>query len=771
MKKVIALILTLAITLVATGCQTNTKADKPSQSTAESESTGDHKKFSYEVIPGTLELTIEWDGKKENVSLPQKERKVDNLKKEGDSTSFTYPEDNIGVTITQKDDYLDVSFLSLTEKKNSFVWPVIAGENYVLPIQEGKYIAKDDKNWKKHLSDQEYDTIEGLSMGFFGVEQKNFGLVYTIINNYNNTMTFDTKDSIIISLNHEYPTINPLKEYGYRIHVTENNIVDMAKTYKNYVVEAGQFATLEDKAKKNPDIKKLYGAPHIYLWDETVLSETDVKWNKFRTQTSDKVVTYMINLLRTEIEEGSEPATVLAELGKQDYADSYQKFTITQAISKLLLLPDFYDGSIFTKQDSVMKELLDKGVDQLNEREIIDLNKRALYNNLPDSFAPVEDWANDRTTDLIKDLKGAGVETAWLGLNNWVQGYVKPEMVKEAVDSGYLIGPYDSYHSIHEPGKEQWNTAAFPDKKLYEDATVTLEDGKKAYGFQNVGRKLSPSLSIPSVKERLNMIMDTDVLFNSWFIDCDATGEIYDDYSKEHTYTKSEDLAARLERMNLIKNDYNMIIGSEGGNDFASTTIAFAHGIELPTFSWMDDDMKKNKDSEYFIGKYYNVKGGAPEKVTKQIPVKEKYKKLFMDPVYNIPLYKLVYNDSVITTSHWDWSNLKIKDEVTSRMLYDILYNVPPLYHLDKFEWEQNKEIIAEQTKLYASFSKEVINEEMTDFQILSDDRQVQMTEFGGKIKVIANFSDKEFKYNDVVLDKESILIENGSVQTIYPEK
>ena len=47
--------------------------------------------------------------------------------------------------------------------------------------------------------------------------------------------------------------------------------------------------------------------------------------------------------------------------------------------------------------------------------------------------------------------------------------------------------------------------------------------------------------------------MSSQLPFNSWFIDCDATGEIYDDYTPSHITTQEEDLAARLERMSYIR--------------------------------------------------------------------------------------------------------------------------------------------------------------------------------------------------------------------------
>ena len=93
----------------------------------------------------------------------------------------------------------------------------------------------------------------------------------------------------------------------------------------------------------------------------------------------------------------------------------------------------------------------------------------------------------------------------------------------------------------------------------------------------------------------MNDILQNGPKYNSWFIDCDATGEIYDDYSAKHITTQEQDLKARLKRMDYIAQEKGMVVGSEGGNDFASSTIAFAHGIETPVIKWDDEDMRKTK--------------------------------------------------------------------------------------------------------------------------------------------------------------------------------
>ncbi|WP_330409783.1 glycoside hydrolase [Romboutsia maritimum] len=281
------------------------------------------------------------------------------------------------------------------------------------------------------------------------------------------------------------------------------------------------------------------------------------------------------------------------------------------------------------------------------------------------------------------------MKKAWIGFDDIESGYISSDLVDKATDLGYLVALYDSYHSIHKPGEEKWSTAKFEDKS-----------GKKLTGFQGESRKLNPTLSLPSVKSRVSKILNDGYNFNSWFIDYDATGEIYDDYSKKHTTTQEQDLNSRLERMSYIRDKAKTVIGSEGGNDFSSKTIAFAHGIETPAFSWVDEDMSKNKESEYYVGRYYSSTGGVPEVFSKQIPVKELYKKVFIDETYSIPLFRLVYNDSVITSHHWLWGTFKIKDEIGSRMMKEILYNTPPMYHIDREEWDKHKKDIVSHTKV-----------------------------------------------------------------------
>ncbi|MFJ7936266.1 glycoside hydrolase [Sporosarcina sp. NPDC096371] len=727
--------------------------------------------FNFSVDPATLAFEVESNGITESVSEPLADMKVSNLKDSGDHISWSYAEQEIDVAIEKKAEYVDVTIRSNKDEENMFSWPSVKGDGYMLPINQGKYIPSNDSVWKDYLSEEKMKVIEAFSMQFFAVDKSAYSVVYIIKNPYNNEIAFQTENDIAFTFNHEFPTINEQKEYGFRIYVTKKDPVDVAKTYKNYLIEHGDFKTLEEKAEENRNIEKLYGAPHAYFWDKTVISEENIEWAILRDSFPEKLRVWIQELLTTKVEDGAELSSAFEELTSVDYVDKYTKNRIVKGLSAVVQLKEFYNPELFTETDKKTQKLVNKGIENLNPVELIDLNKRLLKSVLGDIVDPIEKWADANTVDVLKDMKDSGLDNMWIGLDDWQGGFIKPALVKEAEEMGYLIGTYDSYHSIHKPGEEQWETAKFKDTSLYENATVTNKDGNKIEGFQGQGRKLNPTLAMPSVKERVTSILNTGLAFNSWFLDTDGTGEIFDDYSPEHVTTEEEDIQARIERMEYLQKEWDMVVGTEGGNDFANKTVAFAHGIETPSFSWMDADMGKNKESEYYVGRYYSSTGGVPEMFSKQIPLKDKYKKLFLDSTYTIPLYKLVYNDSVITTHWWGWGTLKLEDEIANRMLYEILYNVPPLYHIDKFEWEKHKETIVNHSKVWSNFSKKAITEEMTDFQILSDDRLVQMTEYGKSLRVVANFSEVKFSYEGETIPGKSLLIIDEDGQVVYSPK
>ncbi|WP_430534596.1 glycoside hydrolase [Listeria rocourtiae] len=769
MKKMIIAGLALFL-IISTACSHNSNAETSSQIEKENNKRIEYAQgdFTYEAIPETFTLKVTKNGTTETIAEPQEKRTVTNLKKTATETSWDYPDDKLHVTIKKEAKSLAVSIHSTNPKTSHFEWPRVDAPSYTLPISEGKQIPQNDSAWKKYFStDGEQTMNEYFSMKFFTLNKEKFAVSYVMPDTYNNDILFQTNPAIQFSIKHTFSSVNKEKDYKYQIFITDNDPVAIAKNYQNYIKDQHQFTTLAEKEKQNPEIKKLYGAPHAYLWNSRVLTEEDVHWNKLKTSIDNPLFDWIGKLLDKYGEDGStEYRTVLNNI-KNGELYQYEKNMMLNAFQYTLQMPQLYNPDIFKNPDATAKKYIDKGIKNLNEQELYDLNKHLIGSHIEGLTTPINDWGQSNSTSLIKKMEQAGIKNAWIGLPNWVNGLMNPLSVDAAAAAGYLVGPYDSYQSIQQDASIDWNTASFPDPTLYENATVENEQGDKLTGFLGKGRKLNPTLVFNAVKTRVDGILAEGIGFNSWFMDVDAAGELHDDFAKAHPTTQKEDAAARMKRLDYLNNK-GFVIGSEGGNDYAASHIAFAHGLETPVIKWDDPDMRENEDSPYFVGKYGAMDGKTPTRYSKIVPIKDEYKPIYTSPVYSIPLFKLVYNRSVITTHHWEWDSYKIKNQSGERRLKEYLYNTPPLFHLDEDTWKLHQDDITANMKNWTPFQQEALKHEMTNFQTLDSDRLVQKTEFGSKLQVIANFSNKDFS-----LEKNSIpahtalIINDGKITTI----
>jgi hypothetical protein len=253
------------------------------------------------------------------------------------------------------------------------------------------------------------------------------------------------------------------------------------------------------------------------------------------------------------------------------------------------------------------------------------------------------------------------------------------------------------------------------------------------------------------------------VRFTAWFVDCDAAGELFDNYDPKFPTTQSEDATIRCERLEWLTQKHNLIVGSEDGCAYATRSIHFAHGMMTPVFGWGDPDLKDRK-SPYWLGPYWPPTG--PGVFTKQVPLKPFYQKLYFDPRYRLPLYQVVFHDSVITTHHWSAASLKFSNQLTTTELFELLYDCPPLYHLNEKEYKAHRARILTHYAAFSPVHRILVTQAMTGFEFLTPDRQVQQTTFANGGKITANFSTSNFKK----LPARSILLQSsrGDQPTAY---
>ncbi len=112
----------------------------------------------------------------------------------------------------------------------------------------------------------------------------------------------------------------------------------------------------------------------------------------------------------------------------------------------------------------------------------------------------------------------------------------------------------------------------------------------------------------------------------------------------------------------------------------------------------------KNKTSSVLcrVGYCHQIKM-CLKKYAKQVPLKEEYKQVYLNPDIRYHYIKLVYNDSVSTTHHWNGrGSLKAKMNMEIECCLNYLYTVfPPLYHLDEVSANKHKKEITEHLKVW----------------------------------------------------------------------
>ena len=704
---------------------------------------------------------------------------VAEFSQENNTVSWRIADQFLSVRFELVGESLSVEFVQDERSSDTLrlTWPVIEDFQslgaYILPLFEGSYVPKDDVTWQGFLSERgPIDTTAGLSMPFWGLDLGDQTLTYILTNPFNNQIRFNrtAAPSLGMEVSHTFTPNWEQRRYGLHISLGAASPIAPAKQYRDWLKQNAEFVSFAEKIEKTPAAEKLLGAAHVYLWGGKLLSQYDVTdWQTFATRLSgDSEVATQI-----WVQLNAEARQAIREIAQSAHASKYVRRVVSRAISEQLEKPDFYNPTIWTEipLTSETEKLISRDVSTLSVTEVYRRNCLLFYAAFSDTLRHPDEWGDGFSVKLLEQFAKNGLDRLWLGVDSWQDGFRHPAAVAKAKELGYLVGPYDSYHSIHHPNeKDTWETAQF-DLSLYETGAIVNADGTKSRGFKKKGYHLSPLVAQPYVENRVNGIVDqmpSD--FNTWFIDCDAYGELYDDYSATHPATQLDDMNARLARIAWIRDTHNMVVGSEGGAAYSASVLHFAHGMMVPVIGWGDPDMK-SKTSPYYVGGYWPPEGPAIH--IKQVPLKPNYLYHYYHPRFRLPLYEIVFHDSVIATHHWGSGSLKFENAIETLALLELLYNVPPLYHLNIDEFSKHKAWIKKHYAFFSPLHRQIGGQAMTDFEWLSDDRQVQRTEFGDTVEIFVNFGTDAFGYEGLEIPAKSVVakwMDTGKIEVFSVE-
>ncbi len=683
-----------------------------------------------EIDPATLGVTATVGGEHFVVSVPQESYAVSGLEA-GDSVArWSLTEHQLTVGIELEADGFTVVFE--TPRTLGLRWPVIPRpeglRGLVVPKFEGIFVSLDDENWWPDLIEREpLSMTESLSMPFLGISLPD------------RTVTFIAVEHLGTELQFSDPTSGAMASFIYTFRQPAGNtrhevcvrfagpsLIEPARQYRQWLKRRGAFVPLRDKIAKTPVVARLLGAPHAYLWRDTGITRHDITdWRGLASYLASSrnhpsaFQRRIRDALQPDIRELMVGATRAVELSDQEQTE------IARDLSRVLRtqMPGF------------------------------EANVQRLRAEAPGVLDDQSDWGGGVSLRMIDRLAAAGFDRFCLTLGDLDFADDRPSVAGRAFEAGFLLGPYDSYHSIHHPDQTPtWVTAQF-DSHLYEAGGVVRWDGQHRPGYQRRGRALNSIVARPYVERRVTELIK-NVPFSAWFIDCDAYGQLYRDHAPDHLMTQAQDMAERLDRLRWISETQGVAVGSEGGAAYAAGAIHFAHGMVTPAIAFADPE-RKDPDSPFWWGDYKPT--DAPRNFMMQVPLRERYIRLYYDPSCRLPLYETVFHDSVVATHHWGSGSLKFRDAVGTISLIEQLYNVPPMYHLNLDELEKHRETMQAHFAFFSPLHRVLAFESIIEFEWMTEDRLVQRTTFSNQMQLIANFGATAVRLDDLDLPARSV--------------
>ncbi|WP_455912325.1 glycoside hydrolase [Pseudomonas putida] len=596
------------------------------------------------------------------------------------------------------------------------------GKGLIWPLAEGHYVPAGNTLWQAFLLEQgEVNTTQDLSLPLWGVDHGRFTLNWLLTNPYNNRLAWQADgNGLALLASHEFTALQPTAPMTLRLHLGDADPLAGAKRYRQWLVEQGRYEPLADKLRQTPEAEKLLGASHVYLWGNDLLGPQDVRdWP------------LLVKVLRGHELKGlldKETTQVLTQAGT---LDRYQKTVLLRGLNAAI---NKKARQTWQASDEPDMRQLAEGYGALRQELAT-----AFAGALTDSPAT---WGSTLSAKTLKSLQDAGLKRLLLTLGEgWEGGLWHPEAIQAGVNAGYLMAPYDSYEtalSITE--NPDWTTAHLG-TKAYRNCAIVLKDGKLKTGFQQSGHYTDPRCVRPLLEARVKAVQGK-AGFNAWFLDAYATSMVFDSYRDGAPMTQAQNAEGNIDASRWLNTVLKLPAGSEDGNAVTAQGILFAHGMQTPVIGWGDREMTQDKQSPYYVGNWY-----PPEQPTvffKPVPLNEPFRSVYFDPTMRLPLYQAVFHGSVITTHHWLFDSLKLSNVRAENELTQLLYNVPPLYHMSAATLKQRIPLIQRQDRFFRPLHERLATQAMTDFRWLTADRQVQQTTFADGTRLVANFSAEE---------------------------
>lgn len=331
----------------------------------------------------------------------------------------------------------------------------------------------------------------------------------------------------------------------------------------------------------------------------------------------------------------------------------------------------------------------------------------------------------------IKDLQEAGIRRIL-----WSGGGSPDEVKALAANPEVLVGRYDIYTDVYHPEqlkklgwKSGCNREAWPNDVIW--SSSDSNDWTRAWGVKAKDGTWTYCATLCDLCSpdycRRNIAGDLKSKpYNARFLDVTTAGRWKECWNPRHPMNRTQSRAAREKLLSVVSKEYGLVTGGETGHDFSVPFCDYYEGM-LSICSYRVPDSGRN---------IQQIWTNAPERVVKY-QVGEKYR---------LPLWELVFHDCTCAEWYWGDYNNKLPQLWAKRDLFNVLYGTMGMFVVNKTHWQEHKADFVRSYEITSPVARSTAKYEMTNHEILTDDRSVQRTTFANGVKVTVNFGDQPWK-------------------------
>ncbi|MGW4532450.1 glycoside hydrolase [Nocardia sp. NPDC004340] len=231
---------------------------------------------SAEVDTTNLTVTARADGTTYTLSAPAEDTlgTTGPVEVDGSTATWTYPDRALAVSATAEDGRLRVTVHS--DRDGSLRWPITGTDSAAAAVQiprgEGLSLPVRDTFWNgpdTGLIGESLPLTSGLTMPFWGYSVGDRGVGYIVPTDIGSTLTVASDQGRLIARGaHDFADHAGTRDYTVDFALTDASPVAAARDYRGWLLRHGEFRSLRDKIAINPEVAKLEGAFHAYLWGD-----------------------------------------------------------------------------------------------------------------------------------------------------------------------------------------------------------------------------------------------------------------------------------------------------------------------------------------------------------------------------------------------------------------------------------------------------------------------------------------------------------------------